>query len=319
MKGLESWSREQKGKLRERISQWEGVFGLDPEEAFFAGSGAMPDFRFETGDFSVAEAWWLGELSRLAYTPDHREILRDKEGLLPCRKTLLQERSPFQEVLSIHKTGNHASVYRHRDGQGGTVVCFRGTSKTRQWIMNAVIRPHGWKRFRREGDRTDARVHSGFYLIFKRIRPILAPVLETLPRPWIFTGHSLGGALASIAGVVFRADLVSTFGAPKVGNAAFGELGQAVAVWRMVNGRDLVPRLPPAEAGPVERQLVHGVDAIRLGDGGISGVVGAEKEDRILPLAADLLRPEFEGPPVWLREHRMSAYLDRLRELQPGT
>ncbi|MDF2375207.1 MAG: lipase family protein [Verrucomicrobiales bacterium] len=315
MKRLESWTRERKKEIRARLSEWEGVFGLDDGEAFFGGSGTMPDFRFPTGEFCVETAWWLGELCRLAYTPDHREVLRDKKEKLPRREILLQERSPFVEELSVHKTGNHASIYRRRDGEGGTIVCFRGTNKTRQWIMNAVARPHGWKRFRSQGDPEDAFVHSGFYVFFKRIWPRMIPTLETLPRPWVFTGHSLGGALATIAGAVEKPELVCTFGAPKVGSQEFHRLKQAGSTWRIVNDKDLVPRLPLPDPKLADRQFVHGTESIRLTGSEVPGTFASLIDEGALPFDLKSLAREFETPPAWIREHRMSEYLRRLRRI----
>ncbi|MDF1656852.1 MAG: lipase family protein [Verrucomicrobiales bacterium] len=315
MKRLESWTRERKAELRARLAEWDGLFGLDPEEAFFAGSGTMPDFTFTGGEFCVETAWWLGELCRLAYTPDHREVLRDKKEKLPRRKILLNERSPFEERLSIHKSSNHASIYRRRDGEGGTIVCFRGTNKTRQWIMNAVTRPHGWKRFRSHGDPEDVFVHSGFYVFFKRIWPRILPVLKTLPKPWVFTGHSLGGALATIAGVVEKPDLVCTFGAPKVGTEGFHELKQADFTWRVVNDKDLVPRLPLIDPNFADKPFVHGKESIRLTEDGAPQTFASLSEEDELPFDMKSLAREFETPPAWIREHRMSEYLRRLSQI----
>lgn len=315
MKSFESWTQEKREELRQRLSEWDGVFGLDPESAFFEKSEAMPGFQFPGGKFEAATAWWLGELCRLAYTPDHREVRRDRAGKLPRRDRILAARSPFEEVLSIHKTGNHASIYRLREGNEGAIVCFRGSSKTRQWIMNAVIRPHGWRRFRRPGEPEEAFVHSGFYVFFKRVWPKLLPVLETLPRPWIFTGHSLGGALATIAGVVAEPELVCTFGAPKVGNAEFNELAQATANWRLVNDVDLVPRLPLPDPRLGGRELTHGVDSIRLTESASPETFVSREIEAELPFELRQLAREFENPPSWIREHRMSEYQRRLRQI----
>ncbi len=315
MKRLETWTRERKAELRERLSEWDGLFGLDLEHEFFAGSDSMPDFQFSTGEFSVETAWWLGELCRLSYTPDHREVVRDRWERLPRRAGLLEARSPFIEELSVHKTSNHASIYRRRDGVGGTVVCFRGTSKTRQWIMNAVVRPHGWRRFRLKEDPEGAYVHSGFYVFFKRIWPKILPTLEKLPRPWIFTGHSLGGALATIAGVVAYPDLVCTFGAPRVGSSEFHQLKQAKTTWRLVNEMDLVPRLPTADPQLGEKQFVHGGPSIRLTDDPAPSVFESLDVEGKLPFELKSLAREFENPPAWIREHRMSEYLQRLRRI----
>lgn len=68
------------------------------------------------------------------------------------------------------------------------------------------------------------------------------------------TGHSLGGALAMLAGqFLLSHDLqgyqhalsVCTFGAPRTGNNGFADWFQGVDVVRYVNSEDTVPTLPP--------------------------------------------------------------------------
>jgi hypothetical protein len=69
----------------------------------------------------------------------------------------------------------------------------------------------------------------------------------------ILTGHSLGGAVATIGGVWASyvwpgADVrVVTFGAPATGNAEWAQAVHSVVgrVWRVVNKWDIVPTLPP--------------------------------------------------------------------------
>jgi hypothetical protein len=306
------WQRE----VRKRFSDWEGVFRFDPESAFFEGWEQKPDFDFgeisREGISPSPLAWWLAELCRTAYTPDRKELPRDRRNLLPHREDFLEERTPFSEFHSVHKTGNHASIYRRTDGEGGTILCFRGTSKTRQWIMNLVIHPHGWKRFRREGDPESAFVHSGFYVFFKRIWPKIEPVLRDLPRPWIFTGHSLGGALASIAGAVARADLVCTFGAPKFASSEFHRMRHAGDTWRFVNCADLVPRLPLPDERLEGRQLVHDARGILLGEE--EGIRPTEpEEEEGLPFELLSVAGEFHSPPDWLRHHKIGEYCRQLR------
>ncbi|KAL4450128.1 hypothetical protein ABPG77_010797 [Micractinium sp. CCAP 211/92] len=104
-------------------------------------------------------------------------------------------------------------------------------------------------------------VHSGFLTAYDSVRPAVLSVLATLlggesPRPWrlYLTGHSLGGALATLCAwdCAHRSwptpvDLeVWNYGCPRVGNRAFAEhYNQLVpSTWRVVNARDTVCTLP---------------------------------------------------------------------------
>lgn len=304
------------GRLEARFSGWSGAFGLDPEASFFEGAERMPAFTGELSTPTAADAWWLAELCRLAYTPDHRERNQEAYRNLPLRAEILAARTPFEEILSIHKTGNHASIYRLHGGGGPTIVCFRGSTRTRQWILNALFRSHPWRRFRLEGDPESAFVHSGIYLILKRVWPLLAETLERSPRPWLFTGHSLGGALAMLAGALVHPDAVYTFGAPKAASREFFKVRLGGQIRRFVNGSDLVPRLPLVAEGTSTpgRELVHGIPAIRLLEGGDFGIFGDPAEENVLPFDPKHLVSELERAPRWLLDHRMGGYCGKLRE-----
>ena len=72
-------------------------------------------------------------------------------------------------------------------------------------------------------------------------------------RPTVVTGHSLGSALATLFVLEnsvkhkFDITLSSTLASPKVGNLEFKHLFDALPLtsWRIVNTRDVVPKLPP--------------------------------------------------------------------------
>jgi triacylglycerol lipase len=72
-------------------------------------------------------------------------------------------------------------------------------------------------------------------------------------RPTVVTGHSLGSALATLFVLEnsvkqkFDIPLISTLASPKVGNLEFEQVfnGLPMASWRIVNTRDVVPKLPP--------------------------------------------------------------------------
>jgi triacylglycerol lipase len=72
-------------------------------------------------------------------------------------------------------------------------------------------------------------------------------------RPTVVTGHSLGSALATLFVLEnsvkqkFDISLSSTLASPKVGNLEFKHLFDALPLtsWRIVNTRDIVPKIPP--------------------------------------------------------------------------
>ncbi|ODA79142.1 hypothetical protein RJ55_04734 [Drechmeria coniospora] len=104
------------------------------------------------------------------------------------------------------------------------------------------------------------KVHTGFATawreISKSVTQGIQDALEENPSyKIIITGHSLGGAVATIATAYLRrsgivAD-VYTFGTPRVGNSHFADFmttshgGQ----WRVTHRDDPVPRLPPIFTG----------------------------------------------------------------------
>jgi hypothetical protein len=116
------------------------------------------------------------------------------------------------------------------------------------------------------------KVHAGFASAFRRVAH---PIYDTVDRLFatgryrrlVVAGHSLGGALATLAavGIVNRcfpteaqrasvAVEVITFGSPRVGNRMFqhyydATLGLRNGTWRHVHHLDLIPTVPPAWFG----------------------------------------------------------------------
>ncbi|CAM9991059.1 unnamed protein product, partial [Phaeothamnion confervicola] len=107
------------------------------------------------------------------------------------------------------------------------------------------------------------KVHAGFRGAFASVREALADVIDIASGGdgngassggWhiLVTGHSLGGALATLTTLDFgrrfpKAQVTMySFGAPRVGNTAFAELFSRVngESFRVVNKRDLVARMP---------------------------------------------------------------------------
>lgn len=101
---------------------------------------------------------------------------------------------------------------------------------------------------------TAAKVHHGFLSASNEVYNQVLSACLSVPADTklMFTGHSLGAALAKLLALrLVRAGVnvscVYTFGSPRIGNAAWRELyafwlGQRT--WRVCHASDAVPRLP---------------------------------------------------------------------------
>lgn len=136
------------------------------------------------------------------------------------------------------------------------VVSFRGSQSIRNWITNIAIATDDCDGLPVASD-SDCGVHSGFNAAWNQVKnsvyTFIANASSTYPdRTLIITGHSLGGAVATIAAAHLRAqgypcDLY-TFGSPRVGNEGFVNFvgSQEGNEFRVTHYDDPVPRLPPS-------------------------------------------------------------------------
>ncbi|KAH8887421.1 lipase [Thozetella sp. PMI_491] len=134
------------------------------------------------------------------------------------------------------------------------IVSFKGSHSVRNWITNLEFL------FTDCDFVSDCKVHTGFANAWTEVESaVLAAVKSaTAAHPTfkvITTGHSLGGAVATLGGAYLRKAGYSvdiyTFGSPRVGNDAFADFvtAQAGAENRVTHLNDLVPRLPPLVFG----------------------------------------------------------------------
>jgi triacylglycerol lipase len=94
------------------------------------------------------------------------------------------------------------------------------------------------------------RVHSGFADAVEQVWPEVRRILGTPShaKPLWVTGHSLGGAMATLASVRltsegYKVRAVYTYGSPRVGDRLFRD-SYSLCNYRFVNDNDLVPHLP---------------------------------------------------------------------------
>lgn len=145
------------------------------------------------------------------------------------------------------------------------VLVFRGSQEMRDWRTNVSTKLRKFT-VRKEGQTTlssyKGRVHTGFFLGWASVeKKVLAQIKrwqdeltvgQTLP-PLLVTGHSLGGALATMAAASLQDNNMDvaglyTFGQPRVGDRSFTrQLNTRLAgkVFRFINNNDVVPHVPP--------------------------------------------------------------------------
>jgi triacylglycerol lipase len=215
---------------------------------YFEGAAAHP-FRASSRGFELVNAWWLAEVSLLAYAPSDFAIERFRRAGLEVAGGAAVE------------AGSGQCYIAHDDK--AVIVAFRGTEVLRPDLW--ALPRDAWRNFAgAAGDtRTDAKfalvelapgsgrfVHRGFLHALGELWPAVEAhvsrlVQESPARTLWLTGHSLGAALATLAAERLPGVRgLYTFGSPKVGDAAFAE-GFRTPCYRFVNNRDIVPWLPP--------------------------------------------------------------------------
>ncbi|TDL27132.1 alpha/beta-hydrolase [Rickenella mellea] len=110
----------------------------------------------------------------------------------------------------------------------------------------------------------DIRTHLGFLTAYNAVAPLILKALKTQHELYpdytlISTGHSLGGAIASLGGVSMKCNFpeanvrLFTFGQPRTGNAAYAAFVETTLgvrnVHRAVHTFDGVPTIIPQYLG----------------------------------------------------------------------
>ena len=160
--------------------------------------------------------------SRLAYEDNTRAALRDA-GIAH---------------LATYNQGNTQAILAFAGGD--IVLAYRGTSELGDWLDDA--------RYVKTDFPRGGRVHTGFFEQFMAIDSDVRSDLHDFRKfPLLVAGHSLGAALATIAGVAYRADAGIVFGSPRVGNEDFAAQVR-YPLLRFEHGTDPVTYVPPRQS-----------------------------------------------------------------------
>ncbi|OSS44304.1 hypothetical protein B5807_11000 [Epicoccum nigrum] len=172
---------------------------------------------------------------------------------------------PFNSTLvtAINNliTDTQVAVFRD-DAARELIVSFAGSASVQDFITDFAFIPVNHTT---APGCNDCKVHSGFYTAWRSVADELLSALASLRTQnpgyaTVITGHSLGGALATLAFTDLRANGIPlrttyTLGAPRVGNRAYADFNDRLSgatdapariadLVRITHGIDGVPGLP---------------------------------------------------------------------------
>ena len=185
----------------------------------------------------LQKALLFAELSMIAY-------------LKPNETEKAALRLGFTKTIFYNNDGSQAYSFSNKHD---IIIAFRGTE------------PNEWNDIKADIDATKAlsetvgHVHRGFKKEVDDVWPQLEKMLlshkQNLDKKLWFTGHSLGGAMASICAgrcllshIDTRPEQVHTFGSPRVGTKRYINHAK-IDYYRWVNNNDIVTRTPPVWLG----------------------------------------------------------------------
>ncbi len=209
--------------------------------------------NFNTTRYRPENAYWMAQFSNLIYlkmgdrTGDENDFSPDTDKIFAQLNAL---GSGFLAVEGFSFKSSQSIIIQHQDY---VVAAFRGTDELIDWLDNI-------KAFSIKGPL--GKVHSGFYnalldvwerqQMWERIKVLRKRGEGEAKRPLWLTGHSLGGAMATLAAAWLAERKlplygVYTFGQPRCGDENFQVAFDAKLkerFFRFQNRNDIVTRVP---------------------------------------------------------------------------
>jgi triacylglycerol lipase len=212
---------------------------------FLTGTLNGAHFRADTIKYQPHNAEFLAFTAKLVYEKDQKAI----EAVLADQEKIKNFR--YQKLRLIDQKNAQAMVIADEEK---VIVAFRGTDELSDWMANfkySLIKTEGFF----------GEIHEGFYhnfrLLWKEVRETFEDFKRGTYKSLWFTGHSLGGALASLAvAALIQEDYpvygLYTFGQPRVGNREFARILNVEFKDRyflFINHQDIVTRIPTRKMG----------------------------------------------------------------------
>ncbi|KAK7393270.1 hypothetical protein VNO78_21821 [Psophocarpus tetragonolobus] len=257
-------------------------------------------------------------------------------------------KSEFEKICFLDNASTDTQVAIWRDSvRRRLVVAFRGTEQT-QWKdlrTDLMLVPAGLNPERIGGDfKQEIQVHSGFLSAYDSVRTRIISLIrhaigyvddhsESFHKWHVYvTGHSLGGALATLLALELSSNqlvkrgaisiTMYNFGSPRVGNKRFAEVynERVKDSWRVVNHRDIIPTVPRLMGYcHVERPVFLAAGVLKhalenkdiLGDGYEGDVLGESTPDVIV---SEFLKGEKE-----LIEKLLQTEINIFRSIRDGS
>ncbi len=263
-----------------------------------------------TTSLNDANAYWMAKIAKEVYqcvsnddpTPNREVILAN----------LQEQDAKFVEVYPCNNNSAQAALIEHQDY---LCLAFRGTDEIRDWLdnLNAFATKQLFGEF-----------HRGFWRSLEDVwQPMdkkLRELQQAQARPVFFTGHSLGGAMATMAAAKFIHEdkpftSVYTFGQPR---ALTRETAQIFNIecksryFRFHNNNDVVTRVPARIMGYShvgsylyisEQEDIHQESGFWF-----------RFVDQVVGVLDDIKEAGFDG----IKDHDMDNYLRAIERWQFG-
>lgn len=247
--------------------------------------------------FSLNNAHTLAVCANLAYAKDVK-IATDMAG--------------FGYTAQFMENDDIQFFVAHNDD--AIIIAFRGTTTIEDWLTDGdiklvAVRPRMGK------------VHAGFKRSLEKVWPQLLDYVhsvQTKAQPIWITGHSLGGALATLAMAKFQLEIdkpingTYTFGQPRVCDREFARIYNNECKsrhFRFVNNNDIVTRIPTRE------MCYSHVGSLRFFDSEGKAHDDISWWNAFLEGIKGTLQDQLDLVPAFAANHSMDKYVALVKQL----